>query len=485
MMRRRLAAAWLPPFCVLALLMPAGTTTAFQTGAAADVSGPPATDGAEDPDRHVAPGAADVPHIPPPTHGPQRQANAQAAPQPPWPSAASAGLHSAEEIARRERMQMWLAEAAAYVYLFAFGATLGSFLNVVVYRMPRGMGLLRPASRCPWCQTPIRLSDNLPLVGWLKLRGRCRACRLPISPRYPLVEALCGLLWMGLAMVELFSGGANLPGHTPPRHVGALWLLWQPHWPLLRLYVYHAVLLYLLLGLALIAADGFRPPRRLWLAWLLIGILAPLGWADLHPVRPAAALAEWEGPDLARGALGALAGLSVGALAGGCLALAWRERKQRVDLVLGLTGVGAYLGWQGTLGTGLLVVMLMLAVFALARCINLARQVPALMLLTCGALVHVPCWALLVDVPGWPGPATGIAWGAALFAVLGLLAVVARWVGGLPLVPAVSPVANAHDVPAALTSADTDIALARTRQSATAGCDNTASDTKADSASSP
>ena len=94
------------------------------------------------------------------------------------------------------------------------GAIFGSFLNVVAYRLPRGESLARPRSRCPGCETPIRPYDNVPVLSWLLLRGRCRDCRTPISARYPLVEAGTGLLcalvvlaaddvWLGLAFVLL------------------------------------------------------------------------------------------------------------------------------------------------------------------------------------------------------------------------------------------------------------------------------------------
>src|SRR3954452_3943046 len=68
------------------------------------------------------------------------------------------------------------------------GATFGSFFNVVAYRLPRGESLSHPGSRCPSCETPIKAYDNIPVLGWLWLRGRCRACGEPISWRYPLVE---------------------------------------------------------------------------------------------------------------------------------------------------------------------------------------------------------------------------------------------------------------------------------------------------------
>jgi leader peptidase (prepilin peptidase)/N-methyltransferase len=74
------------------------------------------------------------------------------------------------------------------------GAIVGSFLNVVAYRLPRGESLAHPPSACPSCGTPIKPYDNVPVLGWLWLRGKCRACGAPISPKYPIVEALTGLL---------------------------------------------------------------------------------------------------------------------------------------------------------------------------------------------------------------------------------------------------------------------------------------------------
>jgi leader peptidase (prepilin peptidase)/N-methyltransferase len=85
---------------------------------------------------------------------------------------------------------------------FAFGAVIGSFLNVVAYRLPRRESLLYPPSRCPDCGTAIKPYDNVPVLGWLWLRGRCRACKSAISPRYPLVEALCAILAVAVVLVK-------------------------------------------------------------------------------------------------------------------------------------------------------------------------------------------------------------------------------------------------------------------------------------------
>lgn len=79
---------------------------------------------------------------------------------------------------------------------FLFGLIVGSFLNVVIVRLPRGEGLVRPGSRCPACKNPIKAYDNIPILSFLWLKGRCRACRARISWRYPLVEALTALLFV-------------------------------------------------------------------------------------------------------------------------------------------------------------------------------------------------------------------------------------------------------------------------------------------------
>ncbi len=82
------------------------------------------------------------------------------------------------------------------------GAIVGSFLNVVVYRLPRHESLVTPASHCPRCGTPVRPYDNIPILSWLLLRGRCRSCNEPISPRYPLVEAMTAALCVGAVLVS-------------------------------------------------------------------------------------------------------------------------------------------------------------------------------------------------------------------------------------------------------------------------------------------
>jgi leader peptidase (prepilin peptidase) / N-methyltransferase len=87
-----------------------------------------------------------------------------------------------------------------YLFVGLLGLAIGSFLNVVIYRLPRGESLSRPPSHCPSCNAPIRPRHNLPVLGWLLLRGRCADCSAPISVRYPLVEAGTAALFVAVAV---------------------------------------------------------------------------------------------------------------------------------------------------------------------------------------------------------------------------------------------------------------------------------------------
>jgi leader peptidase (prepilin peptidase)/N-methyltransferase len=87
-----------------------------------------------------------------------------------------------------------------------FGSIVGSFLNVVIHRVPRGESVVHPRSRCPGCRKPIAAYDNIPVLSWLLLRGRCRDCKASISARYPLIELITGIAFAGIAVTQ----GASL-----------------------------------------------------------------------------------------------------------------------------------------------------------------------------------------------------------------------------------------------------------------------------------
>lgn len=144
------------------------------------------------------------------------------------------------------------------IYLALVGAALGSFLNVCIYRWPAGLSVMRPRSRCPGCEKAIPWYDNIPVLSWLILRGRCRSCGEGISIQYPLVELTVAGIWLGMA---LWQG----PGVEAVRG---------------------AILLTLLLGMAVIDARHRIIPDQLSLGGLLAG-LALAAWPDGFPLATA------------------------------------------------------------------------------------------------------------------------------------------------------------------------------------------------------
>ncbi len=92
-------------------------------------------------------------------------------------------------------------------FFFLFGICIGSFLNVCISRIPEGVSIVSPGSRCPRCMKSIKPYDNVPIFGWLWLRGKCRNCRLPISPMYPIIEFLTGALFV----LTYYTFGLTLP----------------------------------------------------------------------------------------------------------------------------------------------------------------------------------------------------------------------------------------------------------------------------------
>jgi len=226
------------------------------------------------------------------------------------------------------------------------GACVGSFLNVVAWRLPRQESLILPGSHCPRCGTPLRWYDNLPVLGWLLLRGRCRHCHQPIAARYPLVELLVAALWLAMLPAQPAAMGAAadplllllcgwlLASWLVPLVLIDLERMWLPE-PLCRWG--------LLLGLAATALLGFQQGvadgRALLLDHLLaaaaglLGFEAVSGLAEKLIGRPAlglgdAKLAALMGAWLGLAGLGLAVALAVllGALVGGGARLLGRLR---------------------------------------------------------------------------------------------------------------------------------------------------------------
>jgi len=204
----------------------------------------------------------------------------------------------------------------AVTFAGVLGAIVGSFLNVVAYRLPRHESLITPASHCPGCGTPVKPYDNIPILSYLLLRGRCRSCSTAISPRYPLVEALTAALCIGAVLVHHSAIGIALSVTLILIVVPAALIDLEYRIIPNRLTALGAVLA-LVIGLAL---DPAGEPERLIAAaaaggFLLIAALAYPGGMGMGDVKLAGVMGLFLGRAVAPAILVALiAGVLVGAM---------------------------------------------------------------------------------------------------------------------------------------------------------------------------
>ncbi len=312
------------------------------------------------------------------------------------------------DMTRAEQWNIWMMTGLTGLLFFAVGASLGSFLNVVVYRWPRGLPIARSPSRCPLCTIPIPWRDNVPIIGYLRLKGRCQCGDNRIAVRYPLVELLVGSLFLALFLVELISGGTNLPLRPPNAYAGVIWIIWFTKWDMVAIYVHHLVLLYVLLGMLLIQKDGFLIPRGLPALGLALGLVLPWVSPDVQLVPVVVKQGAWYiGQSRLAAGTGALAGLGAGGVLGFVVALAWSRDRRFAQagrsLAIGLSLVGTYLGWQAALSVALMTSTFMfLAAVASRRWARLGRVSPLSYLWVC-TLGQILLWRRLSEIPHWPG----------------------------------------------------------------------------------
>jgi leader peptidase (prepilin peptidase)/N-methyltransferase len=199
----------------------------------------------------------------------------------------------------------------------ALGLVFGSFLNVVIYRLPRGESLSHPGSRCPGCGKPIRIYDNIPVFGWLLLRGRARCCKIPISARYPFVEALGGLLAWAIVRAIIFE----LPDETTC-------------WKVVLVFALYLTLSLGLLAAAFIDLDHMYLPDAITIGGAVLGFASVVvRGTSLRDAAIGAAigfLVVWLPFDFLYGKLRGMPGMGLG------------------DAKLVMLA-GAWFGWQGAL----------------------------------------------------------------------------------------------------------------------------------------
>lgn len=178
------------------------------------------------------------------------------------------------------------------LFIFAFGACVGSLINVIAYRLPLGLNIVTPPSRCPRCETKLTWRENIPIFGWVFLKGRCRFCKSKISAEYPIVEAIVAVLFLIVFAAWYYLPpdatvwGMNIGQFRPVWTRADQWEMWPRHtWPTFLVVL---ALVGSLAAMTLVDAKTFMIPLELpWFATIVAVVVHPLHafWADWKNAR--------------------------------------------------------------------------------------------------------------------------------------------------------------------------------------------------------
>ena len=305
----------------------------------------------------------------------------------------------------------------AMLWMFVLGGIFGSFMNVVVYRLPLGMSLVKPNSQCPACHNEIRWFHNVPVAGWLMLRGRCFDCGVKISPRYPAVEATVAVLFAAMTCGVVALEGSNLPD-------GSGWALCA----------YQLVMLCGLTCGALMHWDHRLVPVRMVVLLLAAGVVPPLLVEELR--RVASGFGGTDGAErLITGLCGAVAGIVMRTVGWPTVfdvidAEATREEDRResqkkkkkkkrrhvidprilnrqvfLSVYFPMVSIGVVLGWQAVVAIGCFATAFQFAAALLGKKIAWLARVPLAWWQLVATVVFLMTWSQLAEwVPmmaGW------------------------------------------------------------------------------------
>jgi leader peptidase (prepilin peptidase)/N-methyltransferase len=286
---------------------------------------------------------------------------------------------------------LWQIHMIYGIGLFVVGTVVGSFLNVCIYRIPWEKSVIWPGSHCPNCLHEIEARDNLPVLGWAFLGGACRSCKIPIPIRYPSVELLVGLLFLGVYLID---------GVLPRQYV-------RDDATLFLKVLYHVILVAFLVAITFIDADLTIVPSSITNLGIILGLVLGACFPEVRP-EPSAATTHlgglWVG----------LTGLVVG---GGLIWLirvvgtfAFRREAMGEGDIHILAMIGSFLGWQAAVVTpflaafvGLVPALWKLSFFLAKRASGRKssssdREIPFGPYLSVAALILMMAWAW-----AWPG----------------------------------------------------------------------------------
>ncbi len=308
-----------------------------------------------------------------------------------------------------------LVDCLVFAWLFWVGSAVGSFLNVVAWRMPRGRSI-NGLSHCPWCANRLAPRDNWPVFGWLALRGRCRTCRLPISPRYPIVELVVALSLTSLGLAEVYGALANLPF---PKELRGHW-----HGPLsmpvvnretMAFWLFHTFAVAGAWAFGLVRFDSQRLPKKL-VIWVLGAAIIPiLIWPPFMVVPWQVVTPDaWAAKSHLDAVVRVLCGLAAAVfVARGLARFVCPSADPKLDptsagtgRLMDLIGVlaipGVIVGWQALFGVTLLATLI--AALLLQRFKQLQRDGLAWfsVSLPVALTIQLTFWRELESFPYWP-----------------------------------------------------------------------------------
>ncbi|MCA9079579.1 MAG: prepilin peptidase [Planctomycetaceae bacterium] len=384
-----------------------------------------------------------------------------------------------------------------FPFLFALGATIGSFLNVVILRSPwkatlweQWASLSDHGSHCPRCKADIRWYDNIPIFGWLKLGGKCRNCRLPISPRYPIIELLNACLFVLVYWLEVPVGMNRALQESCLYTPLGPWTFpglggMSPELALHLQYLFHMVLIESLLVASVIDLDHRIIPEISTTPVTVFGVVFSAAVARVHlaPVWYQSATLERDFGILLGDRWRSLLDLPAGAtvdgpiwvpawisqhpylhglvvsLAGAAMGYAliklvrelgnWVMRREAMgigDIYL-MIAIGAFLGWQATLVAFFLAPLWGLLFYGVQRLIYPDEYIPYGPFLSLGALLTLLCWNgvferthRIFELGPLLLPLAVLMVGLLLISLL--LTQAAKWLVGIPLYPEEAPLGD-------------------------------------------
>ena len=266
-----------------------------------------------------------------------------------------------------EQFSKYFLMTAGIFWFFFFGASFGSFLNVIAWRLPRG-GTLLGSSYCESCNTKLKMRDNFPIFGWLWLRGKCRTCEVEISGRYIIVELISAVTIGTLALMEMIGAGANL-FHLWSVDIEFMFrkFVLSPEPRFIAYFLIHSCLIFILMTTGLVSLQQQRIPRNIFYFGFFVSIITAICWPQAipftHTNQPITSINS-----TFASVLPMLCGLGSGGILGVLSThLLMRKNFRKVPeftILMALTG--SFLGWQATVVAGCLtgIVLLLTRIFS-------------------------------------------------------------------------------------------------------------------------